>query len=276
MQFETLRDGDRFFYLENRFKDNPDLLKMIEATTMADIIARNDRHRARLSRRLPVARAHRRQRQQQHAGRHRPGTDLIIGFDGNDKLNGKGGNDDIYGDAGNDAATGGGGSDMMFGGSGRDNLNGNDGHDFLDGGDYDDIVKGGTGDDFVFGGNGKDKLYGEAGKDYLNGGADDDQLWGGGSKDTFAFGTYSGDDIVWDFKREDWLDLSQLEFDTLAEVRAAAQPRRQGHDHRPRLRQRDPAGGRELDPGGEQRHPRRRLPRLRREAVRRSGRAAPP
>ena len=74
----------------------------------------------------------------------------------------------------------------------------------------------------MFGGKGKDKLYGNAGKDYLNGGADNDQLWGGGSRDTFAFGPGSGDDIVCDFRREDRLDLSQLEFDTLAEVRAAA------------------------------------------------------
>ena len=220
MQFEAVRDGDRFFYL-NRFKDNPDLLKMIEATTMADVIERNSdvEHVYR-----DAFLSHQRIGGND-AGNTLNGTggmDLIIGFGGHDKLSGKSGNDDIHGDVGNDTASGGSGADMMFGGLGRDNFSGDDGHDYLDGGYDDDFLKGASGDDFVFGGMGKDKVYGNAGKDYLNGGADNDQLWGGGSRDTFAFGPGSGDDIVCDFTREDRLDLSQLEFDTLAEVRAAA------------------------------------------------------
>ena len=102
MQFEAARDGDRFFYL-NRFKDNPDLLRMIEATSMADVIERNsDVEHVYRDAFLPHQRIG-----GNDAGNTLNGTggmDLIIGFGGHDKLSGKSGNDDIHGDAGNDTA----------------------------------------------------------------------------------------------------------------------------------------------------------------------------
>jgi peroxidase len=221
MQWEAVRDGDRLFHL-NRFKDDPDLLKMIKATSLSDIIERNSDidhvyHDAFL--------AHTRKggTSANNTLTGTGGLDLLIGFGGNDKLSGKAGNDDIYGDEGNDTVLAGGGADRVWGGIGNDNLNGEEGNDYVDGGDGNDTVKGATSDDFVFGGKGNDKLYGDAGKDYLDGGEGNDQIWGGGSRDIFAFGYDSGSDIVQDFKKsEDRLDLSQLDFDTLAEVRAAA------------------------------------------------------
>ena len=39
MQFEALRDGDRFLYL-NRFKGDHDLIEAIKDTSLSDIIAR--------------------------------------------------------------------------------------------------------------------------------------------------------------------------------------------------------------------------------------------
>ena len=80
---------------------------------------------------------------------------------------------------------------------------------------------GGAGDDFVFGGSGKDKAYGGSGRDRLDGGAGDDWHSGGSGADVFAFGRYAGRDAVQDFGRSDKLDLSELGFATLKDVREA-------------------------------------------------------
>lgn len=220
MQFEALRDGDRFFYL-NRFKDNPHLIDMIGSTSLADIIVRNSdiEHVYR-----DAFAAHERIGGSDGANTVN-GTgksDLVIGFGGNDKLNGRSGDDDLYGDDGNDTARGGKGGDMLWGGNGNDKLYGEGGSDYADGGAGVDEVRGDAGDDFLFGGLGNDKLYGGKNADHLDGGYGNDRHYGGSGRDVYAFGENAGKDTVYDFAKEDRLDLSALEFHTLADVRSAA------------------------------------------------------
>lgn len=146
MQFEALRDGDRFYY-ENRFADNPKLLAEIESTSLADIIARTSPGIEYLY-------------HDGFAAHNRIGGDdgnntivgnpdgadgphdLLMGYGGNDRLRGKKGDDDLYG---------GEGRDRLFGGKGNDHLNGEEGNDKLWGGRGYDI--------FVFEkGTGRDKV----------------------------------------------------------------------------------------------------------------------
>jgi hypothetical protein len=219
MQFEASRDGDRMFYL-NRLKESPDLIRMVEATSMAEILARTSEvdHLYR-----DAFLAHQRIGGTD-AGNRLNGSrsaDLVIGFEGNDRMLGVGGNDDLYGDGGRDTAFGGLGDDMVFGGAAADTLNGDLGRDYVDGGDDDDVVWGGLGDDFVFGGKGNDRVNGGLGNDYADGGAGNDTLWGVLGRDTFAFGADSGRDTIIGFGRDDKLDMSQLGFDSFAEVQAA-------------------------------------------------------
>ncbi|MBP7241893.1 peroxidase family protein [Amaricoccus sp.] len=220
MQFEAFRDGDRFFYL-NRFKDNPDLIDMIESISLADIVERNTSI-DHVYRDAFLGHARKGGTNGNDTINGANGHDLLIGFKGNDKLYGKKGNDDIYGDDGNDQAWGGDGADMIWGGVGKDKLNGDGGHDYLDGGADDDELRGAGGDDFLFGGSGKDKLWGGRNADYLDGGEGNDQLRGEHGRDTFAFGYNSGKDTIYDFTREDRLDLSALDFHTVQDVRDAS------------------------------------------------------
>lgn len=220
LQFEAFRDGDRLFYL-NRFKDNPDLIRMIESTSLADIVERNTTI-DHVYRDAFLAHVRKGGTDGNDTVNGTNGIDLLIGFKGNDKLDGKRGDDDIYGDDGNDQAWGGDGSDMIWGGRGKDKLYGQIGHDFLDGGDDDDELRGANGDDFLFGGRGKDKLWGGRNADYLDGGEGSDQLYGEQGRDTFAFGKSAGKDTIHDFGKDDRLDLSQLDFFTLQDVRDAS------------------------------------------------------
>jgi len=99
-QYENLRNGDRFYY-EERFKDHPELIAEIKATSFADIIART----------TGVEHVYR----DAFLAHERIGgddghdflmgtndADLIIGFGGSDVLIGRKGNDDLYGGAGHD------------------------------------------------------------------------------------------------------------------------------------------------------------------------------
>lgn len=238
MQFEALRDGDRFFYL-NRFADQPDLLKMFEATSLADIVARNSgidhvyRDAFAAHDRIGGTDAN-------DGLRGGDGVDLLIGFDGNDRLYGRGGDDDLYGDAGNDRLFGrdgddllvggeghdwlygGNGDDGLHGGSGRDKISGDRGDDYARGGDDYDRIWGGAGDDFLFGDNGNDRIWGQFGRDLVDGGKGNDWLYGGVGRDIFAFGKHAGQDTVFDFQRIDKLDLSALGFSSFEEVQEAA------------------------------------------------------
>jgi Ca2+-binding RTX toxin-like protein len=74
-----------------------------------------------------------------------------------------------------------------------------DGHDriFTYGGD--DTVEAGGGNDYVHGGAGNDRISGGAGYDLLEGGTGNDRLTGGTERDTFAFTTGDGHDVITDF-----------------------------------------------------------------------------
>jgi len=136
IQFENLRDGDRYFYLE-RFKDNPELIEQIESASLSDIIARNTDieyvyHDAFA--------AH--ERIGGTAGNDEkdgtPGADLVMGYDGHDILKGHEGDDDIHGGYGNDVMYGGHGSDLFVfkKDSGHDKVMDFDRHDKIDLSDY--------------------------------------------------------------------------------------------------------------------------------------------
>ncbi len=140
MQFEVLRDGDRYFHL-NQLRGEKALLKQIEATSLADILERTTGvehvyHDAFAAHQRIGGTA---------ASETLTGTkghDLLIGFDGHDKLNAGDGDDDLYGDKDND---------MLYGDRGKDLLNGGAGNDLLWGGSHADV--------FVFGrGSGYDKI----------------------------------------------------------------------------------------------------------------------
>ena len=191
MQFENLRDGDRF-YFENRFASDPGLLADIKATSLSDIILRNTDIQYLYH---DAFAAH--ERIGGGAGSETLiGTakkDLITGFAGNDTANGGDGDDDIYGGDGDDYLRGQGGSDRLAGEGGNDTLEGGAGADRLDGGAGNDTVSyagsaavivnlatgavsGGdaTGDTLIsienaIGGDGADTLIGDSGNNVLSG-----------------------------------------------------------------------------------------------------------
>jgi Ca2+-binding RTX toxin-like protein len=128
MQFQALREGDRFFY-ENQL--GPDLVKQVQATSLAEIVARNTGMDVYRDAFLTHARKG--------------------GTDGNEVLSGDGGRDLLLGLGGDDGLNGLGGADDLHGGAGRDTMDGGDGDDLLDGGAGNDVQTGGKGRDvFVF------------------------------------------------------------------------------------------------------------------------------
>lgn len=175
MQFENLRDGDRL-YFENRFKGNADILREVNSTSMADIIARTSGIKYVYH---DAFAAHER----------------IGGTDGGETLTGTAKHDLMIGYDGNDTAKGGKGDDDAYGGKGKDTLHGDDGKDRLDGEE---------GDDYLYGGKGNDSLNGGAGKDWLEGGP-------GLERDTFVFDTAPGPSNVDTIKNYDLLDQIHLD-----------------------------------------------------------------
>lgn len=138
MQFENVRDGDKLFYLE-RFADNPELLEMIESTSMTDILYRvtdiDYLYRdAFLSHSRIVA--------ENGELDGTDGRDLAIGSDEKDVIHTYDDNDDI------------------FAGLGRDTVYAGAGEDIVDGGQHNDKLYGGEdADTFVFGEkSGRDKV----------------------------------------------------------------------------------------------------------------------
>jgi serralysin len=123
---------------------------------------------------------------------------------------------------------------------GRDNdlVDGNGGNDFVFAGSGNDIVLGGTGRDRVFGsfGNdtingdaGNDQLFGDNGIDMINGGSGNDRLEGGRGADIFVFAEGNDRDLIIDFKNgTDKVDVSEFDFDNIAELRDGATFSRQG------------------------------------------------
>lgn len=217
MQFEALRDGDRFFYL-NRL--SPALADRIESTSLAEILERTTEvdHIYR-----DAFLAH--DRVGGTGGSDRlwgsSGRDLMIGFNGWDRLSGGAGDDDLYGDRGGDRLFGGRGNDVLSGGRDDDALYGGIGQDYLDGGTSDDVLYGGGWADVLLGGAGKDRLHGGTENDRLDGGAGNDRLWGDAGRDVFVFGEGTGRDVVHGFSKIDRLDVSAFDFETMAELREA-------------------------------------------------------
>ena len=139
MQFIALRDGDRFFYL-NQFSDNPALIEEVQATSLSEIVART------------TAMAVYRDAFLTHARRG--------GAGGPDSLEGTSGRDLLVGLGGDDVLTAGDDDDDLYGGAGNDTLAGGDGRDLLNGGPGDDALTGGSrADIFVFEGvGGRDRV----------------------------------------------------------------------------------------------------------------------
>jgi peroxidase len=200
MQFERVRDGDRF-YFENRM--NAEQIDGIKQVTMADILARTTDmghvyHDAFAAHdRLSVAAG--------TAGQADNGLDLVIGSRNSEQLGGQGGSDDIYGEGGNDTINGGQGEDYVWGGFGNDVINGQNngdvlwgeqGNDTINGGQGDDEIHGGDGVDSLLGSNGDDFIFGDEGNDRISGEAGNDTITGGGGNDLITY--VSGHDVITD------------------------------------------------------------------------------
>jgi len=248
MQFEALRDGDRLYY-QNRFKDYPEIIKAIDETSLADIIARTSGieyvyHDAFA--------AHNRIGGTEYGDdvHGSQSIDLLMGYYGDDAIYGYAGNDDIYAGKGDDKVWAGAGNDMVWGedgndyvdagcgddyvdggwgddhlrgGDGNDHLSGDEGNDWLYGGrghdhiycgDGDDYARGNDGSDAIYGGDGYDRIYGDKGADHLSGGAGRDLLYGGKGRDTFYFAADSDRDVIKDFAfKLDKIKLDGLDLD---------------------------------------------------------------
>jgi Ca2+-binding RTX toxin-like protein len=120
MQFAATRDGDRFWY-ENRFADEPEVLALIEESTMAGVIARTSgiehvyRDAFLAHERISGTDGHDRLR-------GTDGRDLLMGGEGNDRLQGRAGDDDLHGGAGDDVLLTGLGRDSVDAGAGFDRM----------------------------------------------------------------------------------------------------------------------------------------------------------
>lgn len=185
LQFQLTRDGDRFYY-ENRFAAEPELLAILEESSMAAVLARTSgiEHVYR-----DAFLAH--EREGGDADNNRIdgaiGRDLLIGFAGNDRLDGKAGRDDLHGGDGDDRLIGGADDDLLKGDDGDDRLTGDAGADALHGGAGRDVILGGGEADTLDGGADADALRGGAGDDLIIGGAGTDILLGEAGDDRFLF-----------------------------------------------------------------------------------------
>jgi hypothetical protein len=203
-QFTRLRDGDQFWYENDRFTEAE--LEMIRSTSLSDILERAtgvnnlqddlffayDRQGGGDGDDMLVGGAER---------------DLLLGFGGDDILAGSAGDDQLIGDSGSDRLYGGAGRDKLEGGDGDDRLFGNDGDDILLAGDGNDHLSGQAGDDVVSSGGGDDNVEGGSGDDIICGGLGNDTLRGGVGADTFVF--RQGDADIFAFNNpvdiiEDW------------------------------------------------------------------------
>ncbi|WP_083098372.1 calcium-binding protein [Pseudophaeobacter leonis] len=160
------------------------------------------------------------------------GNDRLDGDAGNDSINAGAGDDTVFGGSGADKVAGGNGDDLIFGGAGNDRCFSNAGGDTLSGGSGNDALDGEAGNDTLYGGGGKDTLegglgsdtlYGGQGSGVLNGGRGNDLLYGGAGSDSFLFARTGGADEIVDFDAAvDNLDLTDFEFDDLADAQGSA------------------------------------------------------
>ena len=84
-------------------------------------------------------------------------------------------------------------ADIARGMGGNDRIYGNGGNDYLDGGSGNDVIVGGQGNDMIIGGTGRDNLYGQ------------------GGSDRFDFNVRENGDVVRDFDRLDYIDVSTID-----------------------------------------------------------------
>jgi hypothetical protein len=193
-QFVRVRDGDSFWYENDRFSKAE--LAEVMSTSLADVIERTTGVRHLQDNALL---AHDRQggTDGDDGLTGGAGRDLLIGFDGADVLVGLSGDDQLIGGTGDDT---------LYGGDGRDKLEGGPGDDVLRGNGERDTLVGGSGDDTLYGQGGDDALSGGVGDDLVEGGVGDDLIWGGSGADTLRGGegadtfVYHEDDVdLFDF-----------------------------------------------------------------------------
>ncbi|WP_415158130.1 hypothetical protein [Maritalea sp.] len=159
------------------------------------------------------------------------GNDILFGGAGADIMDGGEGNDTIYADDEdnlNNIRGGEGFDGLIYHGSKNLNFNATvQGFESVSGGDGDDILitsagkddntllSGGLGKDklisgaskdVLVGGAGDDSLYGNAGDDKLIGGAGNDRLEGGAGNDTYYFNRGDGQDTIFDYSEEQYLE----------------------------------------------------------------------
>lgn len=131
------------------------------------------------------------------------GDDLVFGNKGNDTLDGGLGNDTIYGGMDNDSIVGTSGNNFLFGDLGNDFIQAGTGSDFLEGNDGNDTLNAGSGSDTLLGGAGFDFLDGGSGSDYLSGSMGNNTLLGGEGDNTLLSG--NGVDVLISGSGSDYL-----------------------------------------------------------------------
>ena len=180
------------------------------------------------------------------------GSDTLDGGLGDDMLRGGADNDFLFGGGGADELLGGTGADAMSGGAGDDfyqvdnigdtiSENDGEGHDLVEayitfslrdhsqfvedlrlrssadidatGNGLDNVITGNQGDNFLNGAWGDDTLIGGRGADTLRDAHGDDSMEGGSGADLFVIRKGHGNDIIGDFRNNDTLDLTGLDFE---------------------------------------------------------------
>ncbi|MGK7897176.1 MAG: peroxidase family protein [Xenococcus sp. (in: cyanobacteria)] len=173
-QFQRLRDGDRFFYL-NELDDLTVLAPDLEHTSLSGVIRENTPESFFIQDNAFIL----------------PYEHRLLGTDLDEMLFGCNQADLIEGLGGDDTLQGGNGDDIIFGGSGNDHLRGDNGRDTLVGGEGHDSLNGFSGDDHMLGGDGDDTLRGGRGADLLLGGDGQDTFVIKGDGYSGAYGAHS-------------------------------------------------------------------------------------
>ena len=158
-QFQRLRDGDRFFYL-NELAHLKVLAPEIETTSLSGLLRQNTPEDF-IIQDNPFILPYENRVAGTESGELLSGgeqADLIEGLGGDDELRGNNGPDILFGGDGNDLLQGGNDDDVLYGGSGNDQLRGDNGQDQLLGGDGNDLLQGGNDNDTLHGGNGADRF----------------------------------------------------------------------------------------------------------------------
>ena len=173
-QFQRLRDGDRFFYL-NELDELTVLAPDLEHTSLSGVIRDNTPESLIIQDNAFIL----------------PYENKLVGTDVAEMLFGGNKTNLIEGLGGDDTLQGGNDDDIIFGGSGNDLLRGDNGLDTLLGGEGNDTLNGLSGDDLVLGGDGNDAVRGGRGADLLTGGNGLDTFVIKGDEHSGAYGKHS-------------------------------------------------------------------------------------